>query len=63
MKYNLFRSLKHDIWKILVWFIGWFIVIISNVPITYLTIFIVMLVGYIIGDILNIYFRNIKNNE
>lgn len=63
MNYNLFQSLKEDIWKIIIWFIGWLIAFLLDVPITFLSAFIIILSGYIIGDILEFIFRSNAANK
>lgn len=56
---QMIKSLKEDVWKILIWFIGFFIIFLLDMPITFLNTFIIILLGYIIGDILDMFIRRI----
>jgi len=52
MSLNMSENFKKEIWKVVIWFIGFFIVFLLDIPITFLTIFIILLLGYIIGGLL-----------
>jgi len=54
---QMIKSLKEDVWKILIWFFGFFIIFLLDMPITFLNTFIIILLGYIIGDILDMFIR------
>jgi len=55
MKVNWLQSLKEDRLKVIAWFIGFFIVFLLDIPITFLTAFTNILSGYIIGDMLEVF--------
>jgi len=61
MKYDLIQSLKNDKWTIIALFIGFFIVFLFDISLTFFTAFITILSAYIIGDVLKVIFRKYKD--
>ncbi|WP_139193858.1 hypothetical protein [Anaerobacillus alkalidiazotrophicus] len=44
---RLLQRLRNDVWELLVMFVGWIIVFLANIPISFLTIFVVTIIGYL----------------
>lgn len=61
MKYHLIQSLKNDIWTIIALFIGFFTVFFFDIPLTFLSAFMIILLAYIVGDVLKNIFRKNKD--
>lgn len=47
------KRLWNNVWELSVMFIGWIIIFIAKIPITFLTIFIITIIGYIIGGVIS----------
>lgn len=52
---DMLQRLRDDKWELLVMFVGWIIVFLTNVPINFLTIVVVTLLGYLLGDLIRLF--------
>ena len=52
---TLLKRIRNDAWELLVMFVGWIIVFLTNIPINFLTIFIVTIIGYILGELIRLF--------
>lgn len=46
----LLKRLRNNVWGLLVMFVGWIIIFLTNIPINFFTIFVVTILGYILGE-------------
>ncbi|MGE6259080.1 hypothetical protein ACQKCU_14425 [Heyndrickxia sporothermodurans] len=42
------------LWGLLVMFVGWIIIFLTNIPINFLTIFVLTILGYILGEVIRL---------
>jgi hypothetical protein len=52
---TLLHRLRNDAWELLVMSVGWIIVFLANVPINFLTIFVVTITGYLMGELIRLF--------
>ncbi|GIN86792.1 hypothetical protein J6TS2_31780 [Heyndrickxia sporothermodurans] len=59
----LLKRLKNDVWGLLVIFVGWVIIFLTNIPINFLIIFVVTILGYILGEVIRLLIWQSKTSE
>ena len=52
---TLLQRLRNNAWGLLAMFVGWIIVFLANVPISFLTIFVVTITGYLMGELIRLF--------
>jgi hypothetical protein len=52
---TLLQRLRNDAWELIVMFAGWVIVFLTNIPINFLTIFVVTIIGYLLGELIRLF--------
>ncbi|SFA85901.1 hypothetical protein SAMN04488577_2189 [Bacillus sp. cl95] len=50
----IFKRIRDNLLELLVMYFGWVIILIEKIPITFLTIFIVTMSGYILGELIRL---------
>lgn len=57
------KRIWNDVWELSVMFIGWIIIFTKNIPITFLTVFIITIIGYILDGIIRLFIWNSKTDK
>jgi hypothetical protein len=52
---TLLQRLRNDAWELLVMFAGWVIFFLTNIPINFLTIIVVTIMGYLLGELIRMF--------
>jgi hypothetical protein len=52
---TLLQRLRNEAWELLVMFVGWIVVFLANVPINFITIFVVTITGYLMGELIRLF--------
>ncbi|MEO2076580.1 MAG: hypothetical protein ABGX20_14515 [Bacillus sp. (in: firmicutes)] len=59
----MLQKLWNDRWELLVMFVGWIVVSFANFPINFLTIFVVTILGYLLGELISFFIWQNKKGK